>query len=238
MNKFEMRLEKKVLCCDKLLHLYFKPINGEKIEFQAGQYLAIVVGRDSQKQVDIKRFYSIASAPGEEFIEFYVTTAPGGPGSQFFEAMKEGDSVQAMGPMGVFTYKAPASPEAKVTPVFVATGTGVAPFWSIVKDQLAKGNANEMQIIFGVRSEENLFLKDEIESLAAQHPNLKPTITLSQPGQTWQGAVGRVTKHLQDMQITPDMNFYLCGIKDMIIDAKKLLMDKGVPQEKIFTEMY
>jgi len=221
-----MRLEKKVLRCDKLYHLYFKPIDIQNLDFNAGQYLAVIVGEN------IKRFYSIASTPGSELIELLVATAPGGPGSIFFENVKEGDVVDVMGPIGVFTYKSTGNA------VFVSTGTGIAPFHSMIKDQLAKGNTNQMQLLFGVRSEEHLFLQQELETLASKYPNFKPLITLSQPSETWAGAKGRVTNYLQEMTYDQNTDFYLCGIKAMIMDAKQILLSKGVPAEKIFTEMY
>lgn len=233
-NKFKLTLVKKEVCADKLLHLYFKqtePIGDvPKVDFAAGQYLAFIVGEN------VKRFYSIASMPSSEHFEFFVATTPGGPGSQFFENIKEGDNTDVMGPMGVFTFKSNADS------IFVATGTGVAPFWSMINDQLAKGNPNSIQLIFGVRSEENLFFKEKIEALSSRYSNFKPIITLSQPSEAWTGQSGRVTEHLSKLDFgavnAKGTDFYICGIKEMILDAKQMLLDHGVPANKIFTEMY
>ena len=72
-----------------------------------------------------------------------------------------------------------------------------------------------------------------------QRFEFKYIITLSDPSETWQGAKGRVTSHLKTMEFTPGTTFYLCGIKGMVVDSKNLLtVEKGLPQNSIFSELY
>lgn len=239
MQKFQLELEVKENLAPNIYKLIFKIEDGIEFQYQAGQFVGIEVAEK------VKRFYSIASAPSHiepqssqqsaQQIELLVDTSPGGPGSQFFEKVQVGEAVNAMGPFGHFVFKS------KGDVVFVATGTGLAPFRSIILELLAKEYSGKLKLVWGVRKEENLYLVEEFEKLAETHPNFEYIPTLSQGSEEWKGHRGRVTQYLEEMQLESDevpADFYLCGIKAMLDDAKKILMEKGVAQDKIFFEQY
>ena len=95
-------------------------------DFLAGQFVTITVNPPT-----VRRSYSIASAPGKDFIELIADTKRGGPGSQFFENSKVGDEFEFMFPLGVFFYKESPKPV-----YFFGTGTGIVPFMSMAEDAL------------------------------------------------------------------------------------------------------
>ena len=161
MIRFKVKLESKQNLAPKVYKLVFSIIDNIEFNFAAGQFIALIVAENT------KRFYSIASSPSNKNIELLVDTAPGGPGSVFFENVKEGDIVDAIGPFGQFVYKS------QEDAFFIATGTGIAPFRSIIIDQLEKGNVNKLTLVWGLRHEENVYLEDELKSLSEKYPNFK-----------------------------------------------------------------
>ena len=85
--------------------------------FEQGQFITITVAPMT------KRSYSIASQPGQDYIEIIGDTRAGGPGSHYFESAKEGQEVEILGPLGLFTYKQNGKPS-----IFWSTGTGGCSF--------------------------------------------------------------------------------------------------------------
>ncbi|MBT7484260.1 hypothetical protein HN680_05800, partial [Candidatus Peregrinibacteria bacterium] len=61
---------------------------------------------------------------------------------------------------------------------------------------------------------------------------------LSQPAEGWEGSKGRVTAILPKIEFDSDTDFYLCGGKPMIDDAKKILLKKNIPEEQIYFEQF
>lgn len=197
----------------------------EKVfDFRAGQFMAI-------KVIDgLKRYYSLASSPKDSYFELLIDTSPGGPGSKFFERLKEGQSIEVLGPLGQFVF------EASANVVFVCTGTGLAPCLSMLKDQLGKGNTNKLFLLFGTRLHQNILKLEELTLLKEKYPNFDFKVTLTQPEVEWAGAMGRVTEHLEEFD--PAADYYICGIKDMIKSVVELLEQKGVEKEQIHFEQY
>jgi len=226
MNKFQIRLEQTQELTRKVYKFSFSIVEDLEFEFQAGQFISIVVAEN------VKRYYSIASVPGEKFLELIVGTSPGGPGSIFFEKIKVGDVVDVLGPLGKFVYQSSGAA------LFIATGTGIAPFASIIKDELKKGNQKKIELLFGVRHQQDIFLKDELDELEGKYPNFTYNLTLSRPDESWKGKEGRVTAHDGIILHSIDRDFYICGLKEMIEDVKAMLIGAGVDEKRIFVEMY
>ena len=89
-------------------------------------------------------------------------------------------------------------------------------------------------LIFGVRSKEDLFLHQELQELAEKHLHFRYIPTLSRDA--WEGSMGRVQAHLpENMQ---EKTFYICGLKEMVLETQALLISKGVAKEKIRVERY
>lgn len=223
MNTVKLKLLQRIKIDEKLYKFVFEK---KDLEFEAGQFLAVVVADKA------KRYYSIASAPHEDTLDFYVTTAPGGLGSQYFESLKVGGEIEVIGPMGKFTFRS------EKNAYFICTGTGIAPFISMIKDQLYKGNQNDLTLLFGNRYEESIIERESLTSLAQKYDKFRYEPALTRPSSEWQGLVGRVTEHLASFDLPQDTDFYICGGKPMVLDVKTVLMDRGVSEDKIFYELY
>ena len=196
----------------------------QPVAFAAGQFAMVEVA------TGVARAYSLASQPGDlPKIVLCVGTAPGGIGSKFFDSLKAGDTANLSMPYGNFVVKADARPL-----LFVATGSGIAPFRAMVPQILADGYSEKVHLMFGVRSEADLFYQSYFEELAARYANFTFTPTLSQPSDAWQGSRGRVTAHLENF----DGDVYICGSKEMIMDVRRLLVAKGVPALSMKFEIF
>src|SRR3954468_16097009 len=95
----------------------------EPVEFQAGQFISIVIPGAGPKGRDLRRAYSIASAPEVRPVELCVKLVEDGPGTNYLYKLKEGDSFRGFAPYGDFTYE----PKPGRHAMFIATGTGLAP---------------------------------------------------------------------------------------------------------------
>jgi CDP-4-dehydro-6-deoxyglucose reductase len=181
---------------------------------------------------NINRAMSIASPPQDKSVILsFHDVSPGGPGSQWLLARQTGDQVKLMGPLGRFVVEH-ESPRKKV---FVATGTGIAPFHSMLLDetdnQLIKEN---MSLYWGLRHKEDIFINCELEKLDIDRASFSYYLTLSQPPEDWKGLTGHVTDHIfENEENLISCDFYLCGNKKMITELTEKLMLAGVPRERM-----
>jgi ferredoxin-NADP reductase len=227
---FQARIEKKEQLTEKVILFTFKLTDPISMQFIAGQYGAFVIDEKTRRQ------YSFCSAPGDPTtFEVVIDTAPMGPGSKFFLAKNIGDTAICMAPLGTFVLDK-TSPRKKI---MVATGTGIAPFRSMILDYLGTGGTDDITLYWGMRHEEDLYWIDEFQELSVKYPNFKIVLTLSQPSPSWEGTTCRVTSHvIQEEQNPISTDFYLCGNRMMIKDIEIQLTQHAVPIEQIHKEMY
>lgn len=168
-------------------------------------------------------------------IKLCLKVVEGGRGSHWLESLKIDNEINFIGPSGKFTFK-----DKKDNILFIATGTGITPFNSMIEDELKKGNTKKMHLLFGVRYIKNIFYKNFFDDLANQYENFTYDIVLSRPeDDSWQGKTGRVTGILQEMNLNlENTEVYICGLKVMIEDVVNLLKEKGMSEDDIHFEKY
>ncbi len=208
----------------------------DKIDFRAGQFITMDLPIHERRR---KRWrsYSIANAPkGQNIIELAIAYYEGGLASEYlFKEINEGDTITFKGPEGVFCLPS----EIKNDLVFVCTGTGVAPFRSMIFD-LAQRNfdGHRVHLIFGTRYKNSILYREEFEELAAQYPNFEYTVTLSRE-KDWEGVQGYVHQVYETRyNDQPDTRFYLCGWQYMVDEARERLEKMGFDKTKVFYELY
>ena len=139
-----------------------------------------------------------------------------------------------MAPYGDFVYKAKEGRRA----CFIATGTGIAPFRSIVLSEEFKANLpGKAYCLLGVRTEDELLYGDSFKSCA----DVQFIQAVSQPTPTWHGFSGRVTHYLFSLKGDfpwLETDYYLCGNGGMINEIKAFLTEKGVTKDSIHQEVY
>jgi ferredoxin-NADP reductase len=177
--------------------------------------------------------YSIASAPQDaQTFELCVTHVDGGASSTCLHSLKVGDPIQAMGPLGTFAMK-----DETADTVFIATGSGIAPFRSMINDRLGKNTSQKLYLLFGNRYESDIIYRQEWEALARVHPQFQVLFTLSRA--TWDGPRGYVQdKILELVKEVSGKDYYICGLVNMINAVQEKLLSLGVPKERIHFERY
>ncbi|GJL59053.1 MAG: hypothetical protein NPIRA03_19100 [Nitrospirales bacterium] len=205
----------------------------DTIEFKAGQWISLDVWHPGLKQ-PVPRQYSIASPPSQSHqVTLLFNRVPDGPGSNYLFSLHEGDPVTFQGPNGSFLLQKNPGQDL----VFVATGTGIAPFRSMLSTFLEEPSAGTLTLYWGLRSQRDLYYQHELEALARRHPNFSFITILSRPENGWQGPIGRVTTLVENQVVSVrNVTFYLCGNGGMIRDTMAIVRKKGLCP--IRTEQY
>lgn len=187
---------------------------------------------------EITRAYSIASPRGGNRFSLCLNQVPDGIVSTYLFQLNPGDEIKIHEPIGYFTLRHPGR-----RAVFVATGTGIAPFRSMLLDHLPKQQP-QITLLFGVRYEAGLLYRQEFERLAAEFPTFRFMPTLTRPPESWTGLTGRVQQHLDealDLHVPEEMfnvDVYICGLKEMVDDVRRELKKRGFDRKQIIYEKY
>lgn len=195
------------------------------VAFAAGQYATIEFD-------GTPRPYSIASAPGDDELEFCIRRVPGGKlTSELFTYMNVGDEVTVRGPNGEFVLQEPSERDL----VFLATGTGVAPLKSMIAYTFAEGRdevdgaQRDVWLFLGCGWRDDLPYHDWFESLAADHENFHyvPSCTREQALTEWDGESDYVQRVLMkyvetdpDATLDGDLTSYLEKEPNRDVDAR------------------
>ncbi len=212
--------------------LTFDP--GTVYDFEAGQFLNILIPETPEHKA-IKRPYSIASPPvWKGYVVLCWKRVAGGIATNYLWTLKEGDKLTIQGPLGRFTPRTPLPQSI----IYVSTGTGIAPFRSMIHTLLAQNAPCEIWNIFGNRYDEDILYKEEFEALAAKYPRFKNVFTVSRP-KTWKGETQYVQFMLKKYIPDPkDKHVYICGLTSMINEVQKTALEMGFTKEQIFFEKY
>lgn len=189
-----------------------------RFAFNAGQHISLGIRGDYQS-----REYSIYSGAHDDSLEVLVKEVENGYFTPKLRKLKPGDVVEIHGPFGKFGLEPKDAKTGKF--VFIASGTGIAPFRSIVRTY----PEIEYTLIHGVRYADEAYDKHEY---AADRYIL---CTSRDPKGTYQG---RLTGYLKNCTFAPESEFYLCGNSDMIFDALEILKEKGFERDQIHCEVY
>jgi ferredoxin/flavodoxin---NADP+ reductase len=209
--------------------------------FEPGQYLAI--GLEIEGRM-IQRPYSTASARGtRDELEFLIRRVPDGTLTSRLWQLPTGARLRLGPPKGLLRLV----PGNQVTHMFVATGTGLAPFVSMLRSSLPTMPALRAIVVHGVSYVPELGYRAQLERWQGLHPLLTYRPVISRPHDPanagWRGPVGRLDSDLtaicDDMAIDPaDTIAYLCGNPAMIAAVTAVLHARGLPQESVRTEQY
>src|SRR5580704_13228800 len=142
-------------------HFVFEVPEVEKFTFVPGQFVSMNQVVNDKK---ITRAYSIASAPAESNrFELCLNLVHEGLLSPRLFAMQPGETIDIRPPLGMFVLRNPPRDT-----IFIATGTGIAPFRSILKAQLNE-TSQAFTLVFGVRHESHLMYREEFEEMARRY---------------------------------------------------------------------
>lgn len=236
------------------------------VAFKPGQYTVLGL-KAREKRVEgslpdeklkepdqtVQRAYSIASANHSGILEFYLALVSHGELTPRLFALQQSDRLYVSTKVtGVFTLD---QVDPKKSLLLMATGTGLAPFISMVRSNFDWSTGRKVVIMHGVRHSGDLGYKDELEKLAQEQPNFIYMPIVSQPAKDleWTGLTGYLQEVLFDgevakrtgLQITPE-NFdaFLCGNPAMIeaaiakFNSLGFILAKGKTPGTIHIEEY
>jgi CDP-4-dehydro-6-deoxyglucose reductase len=228
------RLVQSVEIAPDVRHFVFEASDVERLSFAPWQFVSFTDDVGGKK---ITRAYSIASAPDESNrFELCLNLVTDGHLSPRLFSMQPGESVEMLPPLGQFVIRHPDRDA-----VLIATGTGIAPFRSILRAHLSE-TSRAFTLLFGVRHEHSLMYRAEFEEMARGYSHFWFVPTLTRPGPDWTGLTGRVQQHLiralGQPCPRPDVDVFLCGLKAMVDDVRNILKAMGFDRKQILYEKY
>ncbi len=224
----------------KLFFIQFK--DGHKFQYKAGQF-AVLGLPDDKNNLDgewHRRAYSITSAPSQDDVEFYIVLVKEGKLTPRLFNLKVGDEI-FMGEKaaGLMNFN---DVEDDANLLFISTGTGIAPFVSMIREhkQEILNGKRQVALIHGARYTYELGFKGELEELAKKSPyfHYYPIVSRSEQevGVEWTGHKGHAQSLISNgviekdfgTKITPD-NFkvFLCGNPRMVDETVEMFTEKG-----------
>lgn len=216
----------------------------DRFDFQPGQFVTMDLPIH-EKRLQRWRSYSIANAPADtNTLEFCIVKLEGGLATQYlFDDVKPGSSIRFKGPNGVFTL--PSTIEKDL--VMICTGTGVAPFRSMLQHLQHTSQAHRnIHLIFGTRYAEGILYQNEFIELQKTKPEFRFSVALSkEPAidpalfdfEVKSGYVHQLYQSAYAEQ-RDDVLFYLCGWQNMVDQAVINLENMGYQKNQIITELY
>lgn len=201
-------------------HIYEIRLERNGLAFTPGDCVAIF-GPDGLGS----RPYSIASGVDDPFLAFVIRRLPGGEVSDFVARKAPGDTVSLSPPFGWFR---PGETAGRAPFVFVATGTGISPFLSHFR---SRPGFAPRQLFHGVRAAADLVERDLV---SGAEETFLAVSREDAPG----CFRGRVTALADRLFVSPDCEYYLCGLDDMIDEMTRVLESRGVQARRIHRECF
>jgi len=233
---FSAKLLRSVALTELTKHLEFEMTGVPRFGFVAGQWMSFKTSMPNGEE--ITRAYSIASPPANDNqFALCLNRVQDGFMSNFLCDIEENTELHCQGPFGDFILRPPMRDT-----VFIATGTGIAPFrsmlhWLFGDDSRHQGK--QLWLVFGNRSEKDIYYHEEFLHLAQEHATFHYLPTLSREGSEWQGLRGYVQDHVSAIvQGRTNMHAYICGLDKMVKANRELLKSLGWDRKSILFEKY
>jgi len=241
-------VKKKVMECKDVCSFYLTPHDEKPLpDFLPGQYLTFRLDIPGSVR-PVVRCYSLSDGPRRD--DYRVTIKripsadkgipPGVASSYFHDNVNEGDILDVKAPAGQFYL----DPSGNQGVVLIGGGIGVTPVLSMINMLTARGSSREIWFFYGIRSRAEHVMKEQLEALALEHPNIHLHVCASKPdpddelGRDYHHE-GRVSVDLF-RQLLPSNNFdfYICGPGPLMQSITEGLKDWGVPDTKIHFETF
>jgi len=209
--------------------LFSLRVAGVKLSFEAGQFVRIALDIDGQR---VARAFSFVNAPQDPTLEFYGVIVPQGPLSPRLARLESGDALYvAPNPAGFLVLS--EVPDAE-TLWLVSTGTGLAPFLSILRTETPWRRFKNVVVVHAVRYARELVYREVIEKMAARYVTMVSRETHSG------SLAGRIPAAIKDgrleaaagLAISARSHFMLCGNPDMLKDTTAVLIERGLRKHR------
>ncbi len=239
-----------------IIHMSIPPELKNEYAFIPGQYITVM---DQINDKEVRRSYSICSAPWEDTLAIGVKRVPGGLLSTYMHSnYKSGMTIKVSLPDGKFKIK--AEEDSNNDYYFIAAGSGITPIMSMVESIVEQEPLSRCYLLYGSRDENSIIFKDRLDTLIKKYEGqFEVTHSLSSPIKTkkkglkglfsakkanWSGETGRITKSKIEKFISKhpkignEAVYFLCGPGNLIDDSEKILLSKGIEKKAIHREYF
>ncbi len=218
--------------------IYIRPDAGVG-QFEPGQFVRLGLHDPTAARPGtlVKRAYSVVSSPEErERLEIHVVRVSDGQLTPQVWRLEDGARLWVEGRYHGELTLSGVSPQSDL--VMVATGTGIAPYVSMLRRYAGQWRWRRFIVIHGVRTASDLGYRAELESLVRRWPDVTyvPVLSREPDDSGWTGLRGRVQQVLDAVRyaslfgqaLVPERaHVFLCGHPDMVQSARVLLEDRG-----------
>lgn len=213
---------------------YLSALDGRTIPYEAGQFITLIF---NHRQEEIRRSYSLSSSPNEPYLAITIKRISNGEISRFMlTKIKEGDLLTALAPAGRFTI---GDYQQEKDIFLFAGGSGITPIFSQLKYVLAQAGKSRLVLIYSNQNAGSILFKDELEKLAAEHPDRLTIIHLlsSEANRLNTDKVEKLVKQHTRFNLT-DAEFYLCGPFPYMRMIRFDLVYMGIEKDKVRRENF
>ena len=214
-----------------VIHLRLELPRDQPVTYVPGQYMNIVLDDGSSRSFSM----DCASAK-DQVVEFHVRRIAGGHFTErLLPTLQAGAPLSVEIPHGVFCYH-----EEDWRPlIMVATGTGIAPIKAVLESLLDRDDCPPVSLYWGMRTEEELYIRETIESWKGRLYEFDFVPVLSRAAPNWSGRRGHVQHAVaEDFEDLSEHAIYLCGSPDMIVEAKSLFARQGASIDHIYSDSF
>jgi ferredoxin/flavodoxin---NADP+ reductase len=213
-------------------------MDAPRLAFEAGQFVRIALDLEAGNAGSrVARPFSFVNPPADPVLEFYGVVVPGGPLSPALARLKEGDALHVADNPSGFLVLAEVPPAEDLW--LVATGTGIAPFLSILRTDAPWQRYRRVILVHGARRADELVYRDLILGLQSARPALHYVSFVSREAHSGSLA-GRIPEAIGDGRLeaaaqpisAERSQFMLCGNPGMLKDAGAALAAKGLRKNR------
>jgi len=201
-------------------------------EYKAGQFMFVTIPSEDG---ELKKHFTISSSPTEpDFIEL-TKKLTGSSYSNALDSLQIGEKAKIDAPYGKFTF------DKKIKKmVMLSGGIGITPLRSMCKYSTDMQLENNILLLYGNKTVEDIVYKEEFDYLQKKNNNLKVIYTLNNPPSKWEGYTGYIDAELIKKEVSDYASrvFYICGPPAMVKAMKKLLQELKISLEQIKTENF
>jgi benzoate/toluate 1,2-dioxygenase reductase subunit len=203
--------------------------DASSLSFLPGQYVNVQIPGST-----LTRAYSFSSKPGASVASFVVRNVPGGRMSEFLTRdARPGQDISFAGPCGSFYLRPTTRPV-----LFLAGGTGIAPFLSMLEALAASGSDHPVRMVFGVTNDIDLVALEQLDAFKEALPGFEYRTCVAAPESAHERK-GYVTQHVEAHWLNDgDVDVYLCGPVAMVEAVRGWLGGLGVTPASFHFEKF
>lgn len=218
--------------------LVLEPISGGDFSFVAGQYLTL---KATIKEEEVRRSYSLSTAPADGVLRIAVKEVPGGLFSTYANReLKVGDVIESLPPDGRFKVDETASKH-----LAFAAGSGITPILSQIKHVLSSSDDSKFALFYVNKETASIIYKDELAELKDRYLERFQLFNLltREPldAELFAGRLDKARSKRIFQEVLDPTTFdvaYLCGPEAMIMDCKESLVEAGMLESQVKFELF